>query len=81
MDIIEIHVDRLDVQTVPKVVLFGGSEGADRDEPTTKKNAVRDRDLPVSPARVLAVSIGAMILAFVLARLKGIVDEKLALHC
>lgn len=81
MGLVEFHVDRIDVRTVPKFVLFGGSEGDERDESTASKVTPTRRTLPVSPAQVVAVSVGATLLAFALARLKGIVDEKLDLHC
>lgn len=81
MGLVEFHVDRIDVQTVPKFVLFGGKEGDERDESTGSKIEGPTRNLPVSPAQVIAVAVGATLFAFALARLKGIVDEKLARHC
>ncbi|MFP4530528.1 MAG: hypothetical protein ACLFNC_04470 [Halodesulfurarchaeum sp.] len=81
MGLVEFHVDQIDVRTVPKLVLFGASDGDERDESTVSAATSTGRTLPVSPAQVLVVSVGATLLAFALARLKGIVDEKLALHC
>ncbi|MDZ7850457.1 MAG: hypothetical protein U5K70_06500 [Halodesulfurarchaeum sp.] len=81
MGLIEFHVDRIEVRTVPKFVLFGGRDGPDRDESTGSDAAGGGRNLPVTPAQIVAVSVGATLLAFALARLKGLVDEKLSLHC
>jgi hypothetical protein len=75
MGLFELHVDRIDVTTVPKFVLFGGGE---REEPSSETAVSVDGDrsrLPVSPGTVLAVSIGATVLAFALARLSSLLED------
>lgn len=81
MGLLEFHVDQIEVEIVPKFVLFGGS---DRDETAATSASVTTesgRELPVSRIQILAVSIAATVLALGLAWLKGLVDSKLDLHC
>ncbi len=81
MGLVAFHVDRIDVQIVPKFVLFGGSE---RDETGPVDSSVStdgERSLPVSLGQVVAVSIAATVFAIAAVRLKEIVDAKLDLHC
>jgi hypothetical protein len=81
MGLVEFHVDRVEVRTVPKLVLFGGAEEA---EPADTKAPARKRvraNLPVSPAQVLAVALGATLAAFAAARLAGELKGKLDGHC
>lgn len=86
MGLIEFHVDRIDVRTVPKFVLFGGADGEETDttgDGEAKTTAVTGSNcpLPVSPSKVLAVSLAATVLAFAVAKVAGLVDSKLDLHC
>jgi len=83
MSLVEFRVDRLDVQTVPKFVLFGGDEVAADDAGTTAvaKEEKADSDLPVSLGTILLVSIGATVLALIAAKAGAMVDEDLNLNC
>ncbi|MFW5900786.1 MAG: hypothetical protein ACOCTH_03340 [Halodesulfurarchaeum sp.] len=81
MGLVEFHVDRIEVETVPKFVLFGGSN---RDETATQSVSAPTesrRTLPVSLLQIVAVSLAATVLAFGVAWLKGVIDSKLELHC
>jgi hypothetical protein len=84
MSLVEFRVDRLDVQTVPKLVLFGGDEVATSDGDTTAiadEGETEDRSCPVSVRRILLVSIGATVLAVLAAKAAATVDSDLNLHC
>jgi hypothetical protein len=75
MGLFELNVDRIEITNVPKFTLFGGGEG---EEPSSETAVSVDGDrsgLPVSPGTVLAVSIGATVLAFALARLSTLVED------
>lgn len=87
MGLVEFHVDRIDVTTVPKFVLFGGS---DRDETGSAAsseaegagpNVAISPEIPISPAKVVAVSLAATLLAVAVVRLKELVDSRGNLHC
>ncbi len=86
MGLIEFHVDRIDIRTVPKFVLFGGADGGETDttgdgEATTTAKPGSKVALPVSASKILAVSIAATVLAFAVTKVAGVLDSKLNLHC
>ncbi|AOW79887.1 hypothetical protein HTSR_0695 [Halodesulfurarchaeum formicicum] len=57
MGIVEFHVDQIEVETVPKLVLFDRSDGVEKPagEPGSKP--------PVSPLTALGVAVFATVLA------------------
>ena len=81
MGLVEFHVDRVEARTVPKLVLFGGAEEGEGTDGQTPARKRVQANLPVSPAQVLAVALGATLLAFAAARLAGVIKGKLDGHC
>lgn len=81
MGLVEFHVDRIEVETVPKFVLFGGSNRDETGTESASAGTKSGRKLPVSPLQIVAVSLAATVLAFGVAWLKGVIDSKLDLHC
>jgi hypothetical protein len=81
MGLLDIHVDQIEFETVPKIVLFGGT---DRDETTGTAPSVTEKpamDFPVSLPKIVAVSLVATVIAFGVVWLKGFIDSQLNLHC
>ncbi len=81
MSLVEFSVDRIDVQTVPKFVLFGGDEVSASEAAGTAAPEEESGELPVSVGTILLVSIGATLLAFAAAKAASMVDTDLNLHC
>lgn len=81
MGLVEFHVDQVEVRPVSKLVLFGGRDTEDGETTSVSGGSKDGSRVPVTPAQVVAVALGATLLAFALARLKDLLDEKLALHC
>jgi len=82
MGLFELHVDRIEVTNVPKFVLFGKGEREEKAGSSVSIDAEsEEKTLPVSAGKVIAVSVGATVLAVAAMRLKQMVDRKLDLHC
>lgn len=79
MGLFELHVERIDVTTVPKFVLFGKGERNEKAVESVATGEESDRKIkpPVSVGKVIAVSVAATVLAFAAVRLKALVDRKL----
>ncbi|MFW6384011.1 MAG: hypothetical protein ACOCZC_01275 [Halodesulfurarchaeum sp.] len=81
MSLVEFSVDRIDVQTVPKFVLFGGDEVAETGAEGSRDSEAGRASLPVSVGAILAVSIAVTLLAVLAVRALSLVGEDLNLHC
>lgn len=81
MSLVEFSVDRIDVQTIPKFVLFGGDEVSTSESAGTAATGEERGGLPVSVRTILLVSIGATLLAFAAAKAASMIDSDLNLHC
>ncbi|MEF8772282.1 hypothetical protein [Halodesulfurarchaeum sp.] len=81
MGLLDIHVDQIEFETVPKFVLFGGSDRDETRDTSASVTTTPAGSLPVSLTKVVAVSLVATVIAFGVAWLKGFIDSQLNLNC